>query len=299
MTMRSYAQNHEDVLLARLFPPGLTGFYIDVGANDPIHNSVTKYFYDSGWHGINIEPAAGPFERLVEERPRDVNLNIGLSDQPGTLTFHEFPPESSGGSTFSAAQAEWHLNSGIPSSPRPVEIKTLAEVCEEHVTGEIDFLSVDVEGLERQVLEGGDWKRWRPRVVLVEATQPTTTIPTHEEWEPVLIEAGYLFGAFDGLNRYYVREEDRQLLPALATPVNVTDDYISFEHFKPLADLRGAFEAANRSLTAARVVNDTLWAEFSSVPENLAFWRARFEQLERRVVHLGEELESLQESLAV
>src|ERR671932_817144 len=106
MTMTSYAQNHEDVLLVRLFRPGLTGFYVDVGANDPVSNSVTKHFYDLGWRGINVEPATAPFERLQEARPRDVNLNIGISDHEGTLTFHEFPPGISGVSTFSAPQAE-------------------------------------------------------------------------------------------------------------------------------------------------------------------------------------------------
>lgn len=298
MTMRSYAQNHEDVLLSRLFPTGLTGFYIDIGANDPIENSITKHFYDSGWHGVNVEPASGPFARLAVERPRDVNLNIGVSDQPGTLTFHEFPPESSGGSTFSAGQAEWHFNSGIPSTPRPVEIKTLAEVCEEHVSGEIDFLSVDVEGLERQVLSGADWKRWRPRVVVVEATQPATTIPTHDEWEPILLDAGYIFGNFDGLNRYYVREEDRHLLPALSTPVNVTDDYVSYKHFKPVVDLRTALESTLRSLAAARAVNDTLLAELASQPDDLAFCRAQVERLERSIAHLREANESMQQAMA-
>ncbi|MGH9038853.1 MAG: FkbM family methyltransferase, partial [Acidimicrobiia bacterium] len=102
MTIRSYAQNYEDVLLTRVFPPGLTGFYIDVGANDPVQHSITKRFYDQGWHGINIEPARSPFERLVAARPRDVCLNVGLSDEPGQLSFYELPAESVGGSTFSA-----------------------------------------------------------------------------------------------------------------------------------------------------------------------------------------------------
>ncbi|MFN2607038.1 MAG: FkbM family methyltransferase [Acidimicrobiales bacterium] len=299
MTMRSYAQNHEDVLLARLFPPGLTGFYIDVGANDPIENSVTKHFYDAGWRGINIEPAPGPYGRLAAERQRDVNLNVGLADQAGSLTFYEFPPESSGGSTFSSAQADWHFHSGIPSTPHQVETRTLADICEEFVGGEIDFLSVDVEGLERQVLAGGDWKRWRPRVVLVEATQPATTIPTHDEWEPILLDAGYLFAAFDGLNRYYVREEDRQLLPALATPVNVTDDYVSYKHFKPLADLRAALDTTSRSLVAARVVNDALWADVASMPEDLAHYRAQVERMDRALAHLRESFESMQQALVV
>lgn len=297
MTIRSYAQNHEDVLLDRAFPRGRKGFYIDVGANDPVENSVTKHFYDLGWHGINIEPAYEPFQRLAAARWRDVNLNVGLSDRPGTLTFHELPPESSGGSTFSATQAEWHRNSGIPSEMRSVEVTTLAAVCEEHVDGTIDFLSVDVEGHERQVLKGGDWRRWRPRIVLVEATQPTTTIPTYEEWEHILLEAEYLFAIFDGLNRFYVRVEDRDLLAALSTPVNVTDDYAPYKHLKPIADLRGALQATQRSLAASRALNQTLWAEYGALPQELSTLRAQFERLDRGLARTREEHEALRTAL--
>jgi len=297
MPMTSYAQNHEDVLLARLFPPGLAGFYVDVGANDPLTHSITKYFYDAGWHGVNVEPAHHPFERLAAARERDVNLNVGLSNEPGTLTLHEFPPELSGASTFSAAQADWHRENGLPSVKRTVEVTTLARVCEEHVEGRIDFLSIDVEGHERAVIDGADWARWRPRVVIVEATQPATTIPTHDEWEHVLLAADYLFGAFDGLNRYYVRAEDRDLLPALATPVNVTDDYVPYEYLKPLQDLRLGMEATQRQLAAARAINESLSAESAGYYQELAVLREEYERLDRGLANLRARYEVLREVL--
>ena len=167
MTTTSYAQNHEDVLLARLFPPGIKGFFIDVGAMDPVLHSVTKLFSDRGWQGINVEPAAAHFERLQAGRPRDTNLNVGLSDHEGTLTLFESDP-SSGWSTFSADQAAHHRDSGLTLVERTVPVMTLAQVCQKYVTDTIDFMSIDVEGHERQVLAGGDWRTWRPRVVLVE-----------------------------------------------------------------------------------------------------------------------------------
>lgn len=298
MPMTSYAQNHEDVLLARLFPRGLTGFYVDVGANDPLTHSITKHFYDLGWHGVNVEPAFHPFERLAAARERDINLNIGLSDKPGTLTLHEFPPELSAASTFSAAQADWHRQNGLPSVERTVEVITLAQLCEEHVDGEIDYLSIDVEGHERAVIDGGDWSRWRPRVVVVEATQPATTIPTHDEWEPVLLAADYLFGAFDGLNRYYVRAEDRDLLPALATPVNVTDDYVPYEYLKPLQDLRLGLEASQRQLAATRAVNESLSAEGAGFYQEVAVLRSEYERLDRGLANLGARYDALRQALS-
>src|SRR3712207_1823525 len=77
----SYSQNAEDIRLARVFTAE-RGFYVDVGAGDPTAGSLTKLFYDRGWSGINVEP--GPmFERLLVERPRDVNLNVAVAATAG------------------------------------------------------------------------------------------------------------------------------------------------------------------------------------------------------------------------
>src|SRR5262245_21135095 len=89
--MISYAQNGEDVLLERLFRDVPVGTYIDVGANDPVDFSVTKHFYDRGWRGINIEPGPQAFARLCAQRPRDLNLNLGLAEVEGAACFYELP----------------------------------------------------------------------------------------------------------------------------------------------------------------------------------------------------------------
>ena len=280
MTMISYAQNQEDVLLNRLFAPGRPGFYIDVGANDPIVDSVTKHFYDRGWRGVNVEPASRPYERLVAHRDRDVNLNIGLSDKEGTLEFFEFPGGLPGSSTFERGQAEWHRDRGVPFAERSVPVRTLADVCEEHVTGPIDFLSIDTEGHERHVLEGGDWSRWRPRVLVVEATEPNTLVPTHDQWEHLLTDVDYLFAAFDGLNRFYLRKEDADLLPALVAPVNVFDDYVPYKYSKAIVEARTGEDAVTRDLAGARALNDALQAQFGHLPAQLAWLRTRLEAVE-------------------
>jgi len=281
MTMVSYAQNHEDVLLDRAFPRGKPGFYIDVGANEPVRNSVTKHFYELGWHGINIEPATYPFGLLAAERDRDVNLNVAVSDADGELTLYELPPDVSGGSTLSDANAARHREAGHPAVERTVATLTLAEICERHADATIDFLSVDVEGHEREVLAGADWNKWRPRILLVEATEPTMTIPTHEKWEDILLGAGYLFAAFDGLNRYYVREEDADLAPVLAVPVNCLDDYTTHELSRQLLDLGWAADQAARQLAASRAVNASLLQEYQGLARELNLLRARHEKLER------------------
>jgi FkbM family methyltransferase len=257
MAILSYAQNREDVLLNRLFPAGPGGFYVDAGACHPVLNSVTKLFYERGWHGINIEPIPSLSRVLAQDRPRDINLHVGLSNREGTSTFYECLPWPEL-STFSPGQAEDLRRQGFALAEHAIPVTTLARVCEQHVGRTIDFLKVDVESHEREVLEGADWGRYRPRVVVVEATRPCTTIPSHEDWESILLEVDYLFAAFDGINRYYVRAEDQSLLPLLGTPVSVFDHYEIYEHHRQTQEIRHALEAAQDELVSMRrVVEDS------------------------------------------
>ena len=106
MTMISYAQNFEDVMLNRVFSDIKNGFYIDVGANDPVIDSVTKHFYDNGWTGINIEPVSEHFQALLAQRPKDINLQLAISLEEGELEFWE--SEVRGWSTASQRSIELH-----------------------------------------------------------------------------------------------------------------------------------------------------------------------------------------------
>lgn len=219
----SHAQNREDVRLHRAFPGG-TGFYIDVGAADPVEHSVTKSLYDLGWHGINIEPQSYYFERLWDDRPRDINLQICLSDRAGETTLFEAPTHR-GFSTIDPAVAREMASHRIESKQVRVPTKTLAEICELHAPARIDVLKIDVEGHERAVLLGADFKRFRPVVLVIEATEQNATTPNHHLWEDVVLAANYQFAVFDGLNRFYVRKEDTALAETIALAPNVFDDY--------------------------------------------------------------------------
>jgi FkbM family methyltransferase len=249
MKMISYAQNHEDILLRRAFPTQDTGFYIDVGAAHPVVDSVTKHFYDRGWSGVNVEPLTVYHRELCALRPRDVNLRVCLSDREGTAILYE-TPDHLGWATLSAEQAASYRRTGEAVVESPVVVTTLARICEEHAAQPFDFLKVDVECLEREVLAGGDWTRWRPRVVLVEATAPSTTVPTHEAWQDILLGADYLPAVFDGLNRWYVRGEDRGLLPALSVPVNITDNFVPYHHVHRVEVLHDIIHEMQRSIDA-------------------------------------------------
>src|SRR5258708_9376318 len=95
--MLSYAQNFEDVMLARALASVKHGFYVDVGAWDPILDSVTAHFSEKGWRGINIEPAPKYADALRVARPQDVNLEVAVGSTPGKTELYIF--EGSGCST--------------------------------------------------------------------------------------------------------------------------------------------------------------------------------------------------------
>ena len=242
--MVSYAYNREDVLLERLFRDLDTGFYIDVGAGHPTKGSLTRHFYDRGWRGLNLEPAATLFDSLQSERPEDNNLRVAISNRSGSVNLYEFAGQEWGLSTLSYEQAERHARAGLQYETRTVRSATLTEIFEENVTGEIQFLSIDVEGHAAEVLQGGDWSRWRPWVLVIEATQPMTQIPTHHDWEPQLLDSNYLFAYFDGLNRFYVRAEEAHLLECFRTPVNLFDGFIRYEVKRFVTDLETQLAAA-------------------------------------------------------
>lgn len=226
MTFLSYSQNFEDVLLWRALGHVKNGFYIDVGANDPELHSVTKAFYDAGWWGINIEPMPSYHAVFAAQRPRDINLTVAAGDAEGTITLFEVPSMNGWASTDRAV-ADAHRADGYEVTETDVPLRLLKDICAEHVRGDIHFLKIDVEGFEEAVLRGMDFMRWRPWILVIEATLPNSRATNHAAWENLVTAHDYQFAYFDGLNRYYVAAEHVELLPALNVQANVFDDFIS------------------------------------------------------------------------
>ena len=248
MPFISYAQNNEDVLLWRALGhviPG-EGFYIDVGANDPVEHSVTKAFYDAGWRGINIEPLPVHIEAFDAQRPRDRNLAIAAGSTEGSLTLYDVPAVR-GWASPEPDVAAMHRAEGHTVAELTVPVRTLAAVCADYVDGPIHFLKIDVEGFEGEVLRGMDFARWRPWVLVIEATLPNSRVTNHATWEHLVTGQGYRFAWFDGLNRYYVAEEHPELLAHFGTQPNVFDDYISHHLDKAWQANREAGEALRRN----------------------------------------------------
>jgi FkbM family methyltransferase len=243
----SYAQNFEDVILWRALQDVRDGFYIDVGAGPPLLDSVTLAFYERGWHGINVEPDLEPYEELVRTRPRDVTLNVALSNVPGEREMF-FVPQT-GNSTLSDEEAKLRELEGRTVVRRRVAVRTLAELWAEHVPDgqPVHFLKIDVEGGERQVLEGLDWRSCRPWIVVAEATRPNSRELSHQEWEGLLLDADYALVHRDALNRFYLSSEHSELRGAFEYPPNYWDNFVTYRQRS--AELR-AGDAESRARNA-------------------------------------------------
>jgi FkbM family methyltransferase len=218
-----YAQNFEDVILWRALGNINSGHYVDVGAHDPDYSSVTRRFYEAGWRGINVEPVATMFEKLVARRPEDVNVRVACSDHEHEMTLYEVV--DTGLSTVDPAHASELRANGWNVQETAVHVVTLDSLLEKYDVGPIHFLKVDVEGWESAVLAGCDLKRWRPWVLVIEATAPLSRDLTSAGWEPGILDAGYQQVYFDGLNNYYVADEHAELAADFGLQPNVFDGF--------------------------------------------------------------------------
>ena len=223
----SYAQNFEDVMLWRALKHIENGFYIDVGANHPSIDSVTRAFYERGWHGINIEPLPSHYAELLCDRPRDINLQCAAGASNGEIEVWEC--DVRGWATASPDVMAQHAASGHKGTFHKVPVSRLADICAQHVSGEIHFLKIDVEGFEKSVIDGADFSRFRPWILVIEATKPNSTEEIHGEWEGTVLSADYDLGYTDGLNRFYVAKERHELRDSLRYPPNVFDGFIRSE----------------------------------------------------------------------
>lgn len=200
----TYAQNREDIVIDWFFKDRNDGFYIDVGAGNPDIDSVTKLFYLKGWRGINVEPISHIHRYISRRRTKDINLNIGLSDKTGKLTFREYG--TNGFSTFSSKMKDDYASHPDATTDNyldyEVDVITLKEVFESYTKGiTVQFLKVDVEGYEYEVLKGNDWTKYRPELLCVEANH------IMNDWRPLLLKNSYIKAHHDGLNDYYVAAE--------------------------------------------------------------------------------------------
>ncbi len=305
MTFVSYSQNNEDVVLYRALKNVKNGFYIDVGAADPQNLSVTNAFYEMGWSGINVEPTARYYARLKAQRPRDTNLNALVGNTAGIVTFYEL--SSAGLSTTDSTIAQRHLEAGISHKTRSMTMLSLTSICQARGELPIHFLKIDVEGAERDVLLSMNFIAFRPWVVVIEATEPMAQVQTRDQWEDLILNHGYTFAYYDGLNCFYVANEHSALIEQLAVPPNVFDDFVKFENLKmhdqaeewrqTLLKLGHDAEGWRLGLLAAKTRESELEADLARVKSELRNKNDRLVGGQTRLVEAEQQIRDLKVSL--
>jgi FkbM family methyltransferase len=304
----SYAQNMEDILLDRVFR-GQNGTYMDVGANHPILESNTHFFYLRGWRGVNLEPIPGNHALFVQHRPEDTNLAVAASDREGTMPFFEIAADGglTGHSTLSAQVAESHHRPDFRVLEYEVPVRTIGWLAEQYQIAPPDFLSIDVEGHESSVIRGIPLDRWRPKVLVVESLVPIEHVASHAAWEPTLLDNGYVFATFNGINRFYLRADLSDKLPLLQTPVSLLDDFKTFHTYQlevrikdldrmlaaeraQFADLRAAWEFGLEQSQQARAAWER---ERAAHDHERGQWSEALSALERANIDRDREREKL------
>jgi FkbM family methyltransferase len=176
-TQKSYSQEGEDMILRRIFEHQLHGFYVDVGAHHPVRFSNTFFFYKRGWKGINIDCNPGSMNLFNLRRRKDINLEYAISDKFEVLKFHTYDEPAV--NTFLPENDEVKDSKYMLLKTVNIESVTLEYVLSRFAIKQtpIDFLTIDVEGMDLKVLKSNNWNRFRPKVVLVE------DISNHGEFE--------------------------------------------------------------------------------------------------------------------
>ena len=227
--MISYAQNFEDVILWRALGRVKRGFYIDVGAQDPIVDSVSLAFYEHGWRGVHVEPTAYYADKLRSAREDEEVVQAAIAEKKGEISFWEIA--DTGMSTGDPAIARMHKKEGYNVRKTRVPCLPLSEILDRFSNDRfskrnIHWLKIDVEGMEKQVIESWSPSPVRPWIAVVESTKPNSPKPNFAAWEPDLVALGYEFVYFDGLNRFYVSREHPELKKYFGPGPNYFDGFV-------------------------------------------------------------------------
>lgn len=168
---KSYSQDGEDMILSSFYEatPEYEGFYVDIGALDPFRFSNTQFFYENGWHGINIDASPNSMDKFNKFRVKDINLELGVANKSGEMTYYSF--EEPAYNSFSEEISEQRIDSGLILIEKiKIKTNTINEILKKYLpkNQSIDFINIDVEGLELSILKQFDFKKYTPKYFLIE-----------------------------------------------------------------------------------------------------------------------------------
>ena len=224
----SNAQNFEDIILMRALQDTKEGNYIDIGANDPIDDSVSYMFHSKGWHGIHVDPSEYYAKRLRSARPNDIVLQKFVSSNDQSVKFFDFP--GTGWGTSDEKLAYRYKENGYDYVDLSVPTISLAEIFSFFRNDDIHWLKIDVEGAERDVLESWGDSGVRPWIIVMEAIEPITHEINSDKWKELILGKGYKKVYFDGINEFYLHEAHKELKKYFGPGPNIFDGKIIVGH---------------------------------------------------------------------
>ena len=284
----SYAQNFEDVILWRALRHVSAGRYIDIGAQDPIVDSVSLAFYERGWRGVHVEPDPAYAAQLRQARPDETVIQAAVNTGGGTITLFEIP--GTGLSTGVPAIAETHREQGFDVRRIDVPSIPLSQVLGTFAGEEVHWLKIDVEGMESEVIESWAQSAVRPWIVIVESTYPRTSSPSFSAWEDTLTGLGYDLVYRDGLNRFYLSHGHPELRGHFEVPPNVFDNFS--------LSGRASSTICHHVLGEAAAERKVLQDRIAMAESGNADLRQRITSLQRQVTSLQEQVTSGEDELS-
>lgn len=215
----SYAQEGEDLVLARFLEKRENGFYIDVGAHHPKRFSNTYFFYKKGWRGITIDAMPGSMEKFKKDRPRDISVEAAISDKKQTLTYYLFNEPALNGFSEEISKQRDGNNGYTIISKKEMPTFTLAEVLSKNMPSDtqIDFMSIDVEGYDYEALTSNDWRKYRPTIVVIEDLEASLQeIESSRIWR-FLANQGYEVCAKTYFSYFFIDAQNKNMPNAVSS----------------------------------------------------------------------------------
>lgn len=290
MTFISYAQNFEDVMLWRALKNIQNGFYIDIGAQDPFIDSVSLAFYEHGWQGVHVEPTKQYSDKLRAARPDDFVEQVAIGNLHQNIKFFEFA--DTGLSTADSVIAKKHQESGFSVLETEVSVVSLDYIFDKYGDREINWLKIDVEGFEGSVLESWNNSSCRPWILIIESTKPLTQDESYADWEKIVLEKGYEFTYFDGLNRFYVHQAHQELTTFFKTAPNIFDGFelsgLASQPFCRFINKKLSVALEESMQAEARAEQASIYAERAEIKAQQAYEMQKVAELAAEKALLGE-----------
>jgi hypothetical protein len=218
----SFAQNFEDVILNRAFTDKKQGFFLDIGAQHPVIDSVSRHFILNGWNGILVEPVPAYAILLKEEYP---HISV-LQKYVGKKGKREmYIVADTGLSTSDELLAQAYKNSGLNISNEICEGMTLDEIFEFIGEVDIDWMKIDAENSEVEILNSWKSENVKPTIVVLEVLDPLHKSQINNEVTELMKSKGYIEVYFDGLNKFFLSKNHGEMKIHFDLPPNIFDSF--------------------------------------------------------------------------